>query len=326
MATESQTGRFVAVKIITDGVSPPVKLSRVEDKSRELDIRRRLRRNPHPNIVELLDHAEYPTEPHPTLLVLEFAAHGTLLEYYSRSLDSLPCNKEQTAKEITLQIIKATKHLHDMNIIHGDISPSNVLVFEFDDSDITPYCKLADFTHAQDFIIGNRPGGPDCFVQGTPAYMSLECLKGLRQPSAGECLSDVWFTEFVPRLRLPSAAELFEPLDLRALVGNDGKAKDSDTHGKAYPMCNIVGYLGESFIASLGRDFPRQDWPDLLRADSSTVFLPSTEAQTTRCCSCEPSDEPVSQTVTRMHHQWGRQMSPDELARALQSVPEGHEP
>ncbi|KAK1039085.1 hypothetical protein LTR74_018767, partial [Friedmanniomyces endolithicus] len=163
MATESQTGRFVAVKIITDGVSPPVKLSRVEDKSRELDIMRRLRRNPHPNIVERLDHAEYPTEPHPTLLVLEFAAHGTLLEYHSRSLDSSPCNKEQTAKEITLQIIKATKHLHDMNIIHGDISPSNVLVFEFDDSDITPYCKLADFTHAQDFIIGNRPGGPDCF-------------------------------------------------------------------------------------------------------------------------------------------------------------------
>ncbi|KAK1038635.1 hypothetical protein LTR74_018784 [Friedmanniomyces endolithicus] len=147
------------------------------------------------------------------------------------------------------------------------------------------------------------------------------------RPSAGGCLSDVWFTEFVPRLRLPSAAELFEPLvDLRALVGNDGKAKDSDTHGKAYPMCNIVGYLGESFIASLGRDFPRQDWPDLLRADSSTVFLPSTEAQTTRCCSCEPSDEPVSQTVTRMHHQWGRQLSPDEFARALQSVPEGHEP
>ena len=65
------------------------------------------------------------------------------------------------------------------------------------------------------------------------------------KPSAGERLSDVWFTEFVTRLHLPSTSGLFEPLDLRALVGNNGKAKHSNTHCKSYPMCSIVSHLGE---------------------------------------------------------------------------------
>ncbi len=42
---------------------------------------------------------------------------------------------------------------------------SGVLVFAVEESETTPSCKLADFTHAQELIIGNRPGSPNMLCE-----------------------------------------------------------------------------------------------------------------------------------------------------------------
>ncbi|KAK0302708.1 hypothetical protein LTR82_017783 [Friedmanniomyces endolithicus] len=84
---ESLTGAVVAVKIIAD---PGTRLT-LEDKHRELDIMHKVTEHPHDNIVKLLDHAQFPVEPHPTLLVLEYTPYGTLENLYcATTTDSYP--------------------------------------------------------------------------------------------------------------------------------------------------------------------------------------------------------------------------------------------
>ncbi|KAK1809997.1 Protein kinase protein rad53 [Friedmanniomyces endolithicus] len=162
---------IVAVKIIGDGKVRPSRyslhdhLSPPDQQSREINTMLHLR---HSNITRLLDYAVYDAEPFATLLALELAPYGTLRDVFQAPPG------EQMCKTVTEQVLEGLRYLHRFNIIHRDINPSNILVFDYDVLNF--HCKIADFTHAESISLGTLPAN----AQGTAAYMSLECAQGKR--------------------------------------------------------------------------------------------------------------------------------------------------
>ena len=78
-------------------------------------------------------------------------------------------------------ILRGLKFLHDMNIVHCDIKPHNVLLLT------DGQCKLSDFGASQTLFRLAAKG----LVQGTPQFMAPEAAAG----SAGKA-SDIWGVYF----------------------------------------------------------------------------------------------------------------------------------
>ena len=144
----------------------------------------------HRNIVKLvswglcLDTLEDPEGdvPRIPLLVLE-RANGNLSEYlqYERDYEG---NHEAFTTElckVCLDIGRGLEAIHDMNMTHGDLKPSNVLVFR---SSAGVTAKLCDFGLA----IEERKG-EDAFVdyQGTPGWIPPETSEALGSASLVLC-------------------------------------------------------------------------------------------------------------------------------------------
>ena len=70
--------------------------------------------------------------------------------------------------ELFEQVCRAVEHLHERDVLHGDLKPANILVRERDGYAVP---KIIDLGLAR--IAGQEPGGPDALM-GTPAYMAPE--------------------------------------------------------------------------------------------------------------------------------------------------------
>jgi len=125
----------------------------------------------HPNLLKLLDFFE--TETH-IYLVLEYAAHGELLDYLL-DVGVPPAN---LALKFFRQIIYGLDFLHTHSICHRDIKPENVLLDENDN------VKIADFGFAR--FMKSSCSETYC---GSPHYAAPEIVKGI--PYDGK-LADVW--------------------------------------------------------------------------------------------------------------------------------------
>ncbi|RYP33041.1 hypothetical protein DL767_004952 [Monosporascus sp. MG133] len=77
-------------------------------------------------------------------IVVDYSEHGTLTEYLRRV-------RSTTAerRELALDVAVGLKVLHDNHIAHGDLKPSNVLVFDAEDLNRPQMAKLADFGEPQ---------------------------------------------------------------------------------------------------------------------------------------------------------------------------------
>lgn len=97
-----------------------------------------------------------------------------VMECASRSLKPycghLPWN---ALKQVLLVLLDALSHAHSRGIIHRDIKPQNILVFE-SAWDV----KLTDFGIAHALEHEGSDGLPE-FVEGTPSYMAPEQFTGL---------------------------------------------------------------------------------------------------------------------------------------------------
>lgn len=83
------------------------------------------------------------------------------------------------------ELILATYHLHQHNIIHGDIKPSNILVFSEDGKQSI---KLTDFGSSvlsgRERVMGDR-----C----SPSYRPIECTtRGMKKYKGWDSKVDVW--------------------------------------------------------------------------------------------------------------------------------------
>ncbi|KAL2281754.1 hypothetical protein FJTKL_11429 [Diaporthe vaccinii] len=108
-------------------------------------------------------------------LVLEYSDYGSLTDYLRRSKIS-PVER----RELALDTASALNALHSCRIIHGDIKPENVLIYDNDDNESyldnlevrSQIARLADFGAAvfeQDFILQREVS-----YLGTPKYLSPE--------------------------------------------------------------------------------------------------------------------------------------------------------
>ena len=77
------------------------------------------------------------------IIVMEYAPHGDLLSFMNSRRER--GFTEKVARNLFLQILSATRYLHDFGYIHCDIKLENILLFE---SPTNPILKLTDFGFA----------------------------------------------------------------------------------------------------------------------------------------------------------------------------------
>jgi serine/threonine protein kinase len=117
----------------------------------------------HPRVVKLLDLV---VEDAATWLVMEYVPSRNLAEVISDGV--LP--PERVAR-IGRQIADALEAVHSRGIVHGDVTPGNILIT--DDGD----AKLTDFGVAR-AVWGDETVSDSGLVHGTPAYLAPEVARG----------------------------------------------------------------------------------------------------------------------------------------------------
>lgn len=125
----------------------------------------------HPNAITVLDEGNYEGQP---FLILPYVEGGNLSALLSGDVRADPAN----VVTVLLDVLRALQHAHrltneggqPLNLVHGDISPDNILV----GTDGT--ARITDFGSAR---LAENPGGePEVFGLGKPSYMSPEQLRG----------------------------------------------------------------------------------------------------------------------------------------------------
>lgn len=160
-ATDTQASEEVAVKLLQAGEQPLEPATR-----RFLREARVARCLDHPNVVDVIDTGFGAGRP---FLVLELAEAGSL----ASRLESAGMLDPAEAVRVLDGVLAGLVHLHDRGLVHGDITPRNILL------EASGTARLGDLgtarrwrpdqTRAMDEA---APGG------GTPLYMAPEQLDG----------------------------------------------------------------------------------------------------------------------------------------------------
>lgn len=156
-ALDCSLQRYVAVKLIRSRTGEAPAEHKTQALLQEAVAQARVH---HPNVVTIYYVSHDPENP---FLAMELM-NGTVGSSLGRK--ALPY---RTVISIAIQIVEALRASYQLDVIHGDIKPSNLLV------DRLGTVKLSDFglarrTDEQE----DEPLG----LRGTPNYLSLELLKG----------------------------------------------------------------------------------------------------------------------------------------------------
>lgn len=123
---KSPTGKFVAIKVFKKEPNGDVSI----DSIREISILRRCR---HPNIIKVVDIGGYDSTKHSTSLfvVLEMAQMdlGRLINSTSR-LYNMKYPNHEFLRSYMYQLARGLHYLHSNDIVHLDLKPSNILIFD----------------------------------------------------------------------------------------------------------------------------------------------------------------------------------------------------
>jgi hypothetical protein len=163
-AHDESLERTVAIKVIRAGknIAPA-------DHARLVQEARAQARLNHPHVVQIYYVG---LEPDCPFLAMEIVRGTTLAENLSRR--ALPFSD---IVRVALQVIEALRRAADMEIVHADIKPSNILLDEKET------VKLSDFGLAQRNLTDETRTG---VLQGTPKYMAPELLKGAHSSIASD--------------------------------------------------------------------------------------------------------------------------------------------
>ena len=159
-ARDEQLERDVAVKVIRERCArDPLSVRRFRREGR---LGARLA---HPNIVAVLDAGVHPRDFIVTELVCGLDA-ATLLPTGGRLTPG-------ETIDIVVQVCDALAHAHGRDVVHGDVSPGNILIAAADGT-----AKLADFGLGSDAL--ERADGRVQDVAGTLGYVAPEIVHGAR--------------------------------------------------------------------------------------------------------------------------------------------------
>ncbi|KAL7530213.1 hypothetical protein ACHAXR_006161, partial [Thalassiosira sp. AJA248-18] len=128
--------------------------SKIVDIEKEVNIMKRLR---HTNILRLYEVLDDP-KVNKVYLITEFAQRGDLMNIIKKDATIL---SDEQLQDITRQVMEGLLYLHQNNIIHNDLKPSNILI-NCDGS-----VRIADFG-----VSGT--GRVRLDSAGTPAFMAPE--------------------------------------------------------------------------------------------------------------------------------------------------------
>ncbi|RIA92657.1 kinase-like domain-containing protein [Glomus cerebriforme] len=109
-------------------------------------------------------------------IILEYASRGDVLEYI---LNNGACDEVNTARMI-LQVLNGVDHMHQLNIVHRDIKPDNLLLFD------KGLVKICDFGHCG--ILPKDKKKLKGAGVGTLVYRSPELVLGLPHNEK----TDIW--------------------------------------------------------------------------------------------------------------------------------------
>ncbi len=126
--------------------------------TKEIDIMKQLK---HPNIIKMHE-VIYETDFDNINIIMEYAYMGSLHEYLKKNKNI----SEITSKYFMRQIACGLKYLLSKNIMHRDLKPHNILMFE------NNILKIADFGLAKNFQT-NQEFNTLC---GSPLYMAPEIV------------------------------------------------------------------------------------------------------------------------------------------------------
>lgn len=167
LARDEFLGRDVAVKLLEPPVVDAEELSRDED---EVKVLARLN---HHGLVTLFDAGSDlsdPTRPR-IYLVMELIDGPDLRDRLGRG--ALP---SADVAHIGYDVAMALGYVHDRGVIHRDVKPANIMMYDYGHAAARVRAKLTDFGIA---VLMEAPlgGGNGSFV-GTAAYVSPEQAKG----------------------------------------------------------------------------------------------------------------------------------------------------
>jgi serine/threonine-protein kinase 11 len=157
LAIDSETGRQVAAKSVHLDSSNPVSLLR------EI---RNLRRIEHPNIIRLIE-VLHRKDTNTAYLILEHARGSLKGQRFT----------EAQAVSVFRQVVDGLLYLHGQGMVHKDIKPSNLLLFE------DGVVKIADLGVGHSFASAET-------VIGTPLYQAPEFLSD--ETASDPSKEDVW--------------------------------------------------------------------------------------------------------------------------------------
>jgi hypothetical protein len=163
-AQDESLERAVAIKVIR-----AARNSSPDDHARLVHEARAQARINHPHVVQIYYVG---LEPDCPFLAMELVRGTTLAERIRQS----PLTFRDVVR-ISLQIIEALRRAAEMEIVHADIKPSNILLDE------TGSAKLSDFGLAQRNLSHDRRAAG---LTGTPRYMAPELLGGGRSSVASD--------------------------------------------------------------------------------------------------------------------------------------------
>lgn len=161
-ARDLKLGRIVALKLANSANHEPVQ-ARFEEEIKAIASLK------HPNIAQLYESGQIEGRPY---FAMEYVAGGSL----SDKLKHGPLPPRQAA-ELLLLLAQAMQHAHQLNVLHRDLKPGNILL---EDGTLQP--KIADFGLAKrlnDDTKLTRTGE----VFGSPSYMAPEQASGVMKLS-----------------------------------------------------------------------------------------------------------------------------------------------
>jgi TolB-like protein/Tfp pilus assembly protein PilF len=171
-ATEIQTGRRVAIKVLTEeGINATERLKREAAHASELK---------HPKVCEVYEVAE---DESGAYIAMEFLEGTNLVDALMEDgVDS------STTLSLALQLGEAIAHAHDHNIVHRDLKSANVMLLADGQLKVLDFGLARRLPREVESAVSVASFTDAGVIAGTLSYLAPELLKGERADNR----SDIW--------------------------------------------------------------------------------------------------------------------------------------